>query len=305
MQVQGFSLDLAASRVAALSVQAEDRLEMHVAPSSTASASSPSAGPADDSVDVTDPKTLLARWLFEYLTGHKAPAIRTVSMHRSSAAAARGASSSVTYTHREVRTESEATSFTASGKVQLQSGEEIAFSIRLDLARQETATSTATFSAGNMTDPIVVNFDGKGARLTADRQAFDLNGDGADEMIATLAAGSAWLARDGNGNGTIDNGGELFGPTSGNGFAEMAAIDSDGNGWLDEGDSYYSQLGVWRDRVFTPLSEAGIGALSVASVSTPFTLKSGAEILGQVRSSGVYLREDGTPGMLQQVDIAG
>ena len=31
-------------------------------------------------------------------------------------------------------------------------------------------------------------------------------------------------------------------------------------------------------------------------VATPFALKEGSQLLGQVRESGVYLKEDGTPG---------
>jgi hypothetical protein len=77
----------------------------------------------------------------------------------------------------------------------------------------------------------------------------------------------------------------------------------DHNGWIDESDAAYGRLGIWSEGKFSSLRDAGIGALSVAAASTPFALKDGSELLGQVRKSGVYLHEDGTPGALQQVDL--
>ncbi|MBC7248252.1 MAG: hypothetical protein H5T73_10820 [Actinobacteria bacterium] len=50
------------------------------------------------------------------------------------------------------------------------------------------------------------------------------------------------------------------------------------------------------------LREAGIGALFLGK-TTPFALtRPDNEVLGLIRSSGFYLREDGTPGALQQID---
>lgn len=53
------------------------------------------------------------------------------------------------------------------------------------------------------TDPLLLNFDGHGATST----------------LAALTPGSAWLALDRNDNRRIGNGGELFGPRSGDGFS--------------------------------------------------------------------------------------
>jgi hypothetical protein len=306
MLVQASSLELAAAHSATATRAVEERLQVRVAARAAANAAQGAASfdPAD-SLDLTDPKALVAKWLFEYLTGKRAPLIRTASAGRSVASAARAAPGwSVAYTRRETVREAEATTFAAQGSVKLASGAEIAFSVQIAMQRGRTQTASVSVQAGNMTDPIAVNLDGAGARLTGDRQAFDLDGDGVDEMIANLAAGSAWLARDRNGNGVIDNGTELFGPASGDGFAELAALDQDGNQWIDEGDPAYAQMGLWRDGVFTPLAQAGVGALSTASAATPFTLEEGGEALGRVRSSSVYLREDGGAGALQQVDLA-
>ena len=290
--------------VAVDSVTVEERLQVRAGPAVRAR---PKTCPSQDSVAITDPNLLLTQWLYAFFTGRRAPPIRSANPN-SAVAAATGPSPAgpawgVSYTRREVHQEIEATSFAAEGSVRLESGATIDFSLQLEMNRQLTEINGVAFQAGNMSDPIVVNLDGAGVRLSGERQAFDLNGDGVNEMIATLAAGSAWLARDGNGNGQVDSGGELFGPNSGDGFRELAALDQDRNGWIDEGDAAYNSMGLWSGGAFTSLREAGIGALAVASVSTPFSLKVGSELLGQVQQSGVYLREDGMPGALQQVDL--
>ena len=109
------------------------------------------------------------------------------------------------------------------------------------------------------------------------------------------------------GGGRVESGRQLFGPTSGDGFADLAAYDSDANGWIDEADPVFGRLGVWTPDAegggaVRSLAEAGVGALGLDRVATPFALKDGAE-LGAVRSSGVYLREAGGAGSLQQVDV--
>jgi hypothetical protein len=161
-------------------------------------------------------------------------------------------------------------------------------------------------------DPLVINFNGAASQLSGEanrRFRFDLNGDGKAEILPGFASGSGYLVIDRNDNGRIDSGKELFGPQSGNGFAELALLDSDGNGWIDENDEDFSRLSV-----FTPgaegsstlqsLSDLGIGALSLAHVATPFALRDADNNdLGVVKSSGFYLMESGQSGTLQEVDL--
>jgi hypothetical protein len=47
-----------------------------------------------------------------------------------------------------------------------------------------------------------------------------------------------------------------------------------------------------------------VGAIYLGHVTTPFAVKDQAnQLQAEVRSSGVYLREDGTAGTVQQLDL--
>jgi hypothetical protein len=154
-------------------------------------------------------------------------------------------------------------------------------------------------------DPLVLSFDGKASELTDQRQSFDLDSDGKLESIPGLASSSGFLVFDRNGNGKADNGSELFGAKTGNGFAELAGFDMDRNGWIDEGDPVFSQLAIWSGDSWSSLAGRGVGALYTGAVDAPFSLKNSANgLLGEIRAAGVYLNESGSVGSLQQVDLA-
>ncbi len=102
----------------------------------------------------------------------------------------------------------------------------------------------------------------------------------------------------------------MFGTRSGNGFADLAKLDSDGNHWLDEADAGFNALRVWQHDAsgqsqLSSLRDKGVGALYLGSTETPFTLTDKENrTLAQVRASGIYLMENGAVGSLQQVDLA-
>ena len=219
---------------------------------------------------------------------------------------------SLEYTRTESYTETEQTRFAASGVVRTTDGKEINFSFAIDMTRryhEETSTSVRVGNTRKTQDPLVINFGGTATQLTSQRFKFDLNADGKSENINFATQGSGFLAFDRNGDGKINDGSELFGTQSGNGFADLALLDADHNGWIDENDPAYLQLRVWskdasgNDQLST-LKQTDVGALSVAQVATPFSIKNERnELQGQIQGSGVFLSESGKVGTLQQVDL--
>jgi hypothetical protein len=265
----------------------------------------------EDDLGTLTPELQVVKMIAEILLGHKvrvfvrntAPSTGAPDRPASQPPAAQPAS----VWRMEVHAESEQTSFQAHGVVETADGRSIAFSAELAMSRQFQSASAGQAAA---TDPLVVNLAGAPAQVTAAKIDFDLNADGQTEKISFVSQGSGFLALDRNGDGAINDGGELFGVRTGNGFAELAAYDADGNGWIDENDPVFAQLRIWtRDAQgqdqLASLADSGIGALSTASVATPFALTDRSNALqAEIRSSGVYLRESGAAGTLQQLDLA-
>lgn len=209
--------------------------------------------------------------------------------------------------------ESEQTAFSTQGKVITADGREITFNLDLSMSRnfEEYYETSHIEERLQMMDPLVINLDGNIAGLSDQKFEFDIDCDGIKDTISMLEGGSGYLSLDKNGDGKINDGSELFGTSSGDGFRDLAIYDEDGNGWIDENDDVFDKLLIWskdadgNDELYT-LREAGVGAICLHKVATDFSLNSlkDNQANGQIRSTGVFLYENGNAGTMQQLDLA-
>ncbi|MDE6024153.1 MAG: hypothetical protein K2G45_01730 [Lachnospiraceae bacterium] len=209
--------------------------------------------------------------------------------------------------------ESESLNFETTGKVKTADGREIDFNMSLEMSREyvEETENLTNDVVAIMTDPLVISLDSSPIGVSDQKWKFDIDGDGIEDGISMLSKGSAFLAYDKNGDGKINDGTELFGAATGNGFAELSQYDDDGNGWIDENDAIYSKLSVWQkddaghDRLMS-LKEANVGAIFLDNMVTEYSMKSEEDNAhnAQIRKSGMYLTEDGKARSIQQLDMA-
>lgn len=206
--------------------------------------------------------------------------------------------------------------FSSAGEVTTEDGRAINFSLdmsldRAFLSRTEQETLVQKWQERvNLTDPLVISLDGKAPRLSDAGFEFDLNADGTMEKISFVNSGSGFLAFDKNNDNIVNDGSELFGPGTGNGFGDLAAFDEDQNNWIDENDAVFSKLSVWtkdekgKDRLIS-LKDAGIGAISLDYADTLFNMtQSDNTLQGQLKSTGLFLFENGNVGSVHQIDLA-
>ena len=187
-------------------------------------------------------------------------------------------------------------------------------------------------------DPLTFDLDGDGLETTAIAATnpilFDHDGDGVKNGTGWVKPDDGFLVRDVNGNGSIDNGRELFGDstilTSGaragqnalDGFDALSDLDSIANGGNADGkisnlDTQFSNLRIWRDlnqdgisqmgdsvtgvgRELFTLTELGIASINIAKTSNSQTLANGSGRVA-VQQRGTHRR---TPcGCNQIADI--
>ncbi|MGN0344351.1 MAG: hypothetical protein ACI4EC_05240 [Lachnospiraceae bacterium] len=208
--------------------------------------------------------------------------------------------------------ENETTSFSTDGVVKTSDGREISFNVELTMSRSFTqyTSQTIDFGSPRFMDPLVINLDAPAADVQDQKFFFDLDADGHEEAISRLGAGSGFLALDKNGDGQINDGSELFGAFSGNGFADLAKYDNDGNGWIDEADEIFDKLLIWSKDAngndqLVGLGKAGVGAIYLGAQDTQFSMNNARnQANAMVRQTGMFLYENGGVGTIQQLDLA-
>jgi len=155
---------------------------------------------------------------------------------------------------------------------------------------ESSITATGSITSGRKSptpqnNPLILDLAGSGIKLgaTTNFVDFDMNVDGFKERITWPDdAGAHFLALDRNGNGSIDDGSELFAAkardawevTHPHGFLALRTFDSNQNGLIEAKDGIYDHLQLWNDANRNGISEPeelkGLCDLGVEGISTSF-----------------------------------
>lgn len=151
-------------------------------------------------------------------------------------------------------------------------------------------------SPNQQCDPLTLDLDGDGKFSLSDVAggiAFDINADGVVDQSAFVQGADAFLGLDRNGNGQIDDGGELFGDQHGaiNGYAELSKFDTDQNGQIDEKDDIYQQLLAVTRAADGSLQQRTLASLNIDALSLSFeSKKTQADGGNTISESGQFFR---------------
>ena len=164
--------------------------------------------------------------------------------------------------------------------------------------------------------PLVLDLDGDGVETIGLDAGihFDHDGNRFAEMTGWAGADDGLLVLDRNGNGTIDDGSELFGDKTllsegtyaANGFAALAELDTNQDGIINDLDAAFSQLRVWKDSnsdgvvsegELLTLAEAGVAGIGVNYTAQNVTDSQGNAHL----QAGQYIDSDGNTHAMNDV----
>lgn len=161
----------------------------------------------------------------------------------------------------------------------------------------------------NIIDPLVIDYDGNGTDLSDTKMQFDLDSDGTPNQIATLKKGSGFLALDKNNDGKINDGNELFGTKSGDGFKDLRVYDSNKDGKIDKEDPIYNKLRIWTpdgsgEGKLVGLGEKGIGVIYLNPQESEELMRGeSGDLLGIKRKSADFIFENGNNGKIHHIDL--
>ena len=188
-----------------------------------------------------------------------------------------------------------------------------------ELTSEQIRYNSFETQAGNLKDPILVQFGNQSLGHIEGEQDFDINNDNTLDALPIFSGDVGYLVYDQNANGRADNGSELFGPNSGNGFGELALLDDNKNGFIDKNDTGFEQLYLWQPSgqgqpdgngqvdeqgQWLSLADAGIAAINLDAISTPYAFYDEEDqIQAQLRQSSFAIGENGQGYGVHQIDV--
>lgn len=216
------------------------------------------------------------------------------------------------YRREAVHTERELTRVKLSGEVLTADGRAISIDRALELSRAYARRDTVSLVVGGPAGGAGEGLLSKQPVGTPESVETEAGTPSTGEVAAGpvsrqgLALGGSVLALDRDADGVF-SADEIVG-ADGDAFAALEALDEDGNGFLDEGDSAFARLALI-DRVdggltSTSLGERGVGAIFTGSVASPFRFTDAHnQTTAELSRSGFYLNEDGSTGFVHQIDV--
>lgn len=152
--------------------------------------------------------------------------------------------------------------------------------------------------------PLVLDLDGDGVELTefdpeTTETFFDIDNDNFIEQTAWVHSDDGLLARDLDNSGSIESSAELFGSADVDGFAQLAELDDNGDHVVNQYDSAWSELVVWRDANGDAVTQDGelhsLASLNIISFDLAGVAQSNGSIAGNpVSHVSTYTLAGGT-----------
>ncbi|HAU84669.1 MAG TPA: hypothetical protein DCW90_03930, partial [Lachnospiraceae bacterium] len=158
-------------------------------------------------------------------------------------------------------------------------------------------------------DPIVLDLNGDGVKTISlgNGVNFDFDSNGFKEKMGWVGPGDGLLVRDVDGDGIINTGNELFGNetllndgnAAANGFLALADYDENGDGIIDENDSVFSELRVWKDDNQNGITDEGeLLTMEEAGIKGIHTAYTDSDLIDENGSAhnqiGTFIKTDGT-----------
>lgn len=159
-------------------------------------------------------------------------------------------------------------------------------------------------------DPLSLDLDGDGIETVGANAGiiFDFDGDGLKTGTGWVKGDDGFLVLDRNGNGQIDNGGELFGvdtvkangQKATDGFDALKDFDSNGDGVFDAKDAQFANVRVWQDANQDGIAQAGelktLAEHNIVAINLDSTASNQNSNGNLISAIGSFVRGDGSEG---------